>query len=250
MPRPVTDVEADWLRFLLPEDRPGYRDLRSRLEGLVVLGEGRWGEGDLVLGRPGQEIDLEAGMEPVAAFGQILGDGEEVVTLTLHQPDDEGRIEFQIGGVESGAALSGVRERSRWSYSYWSPGAPCPATGGRVREIELIPGELALAISPAARSLWLFDRIALTNRLLPVTNFYNELVMSLGIRDPRLALDHTRLFTENGSFTDGDLRNAFIRYNSTFRKVDPDRFIGAPAGGQKTRSIGERLRGLFGGGPR
>lgn len=248
-PRSVTPVESEWLRFLLPEDRPGYRDLRARLEPLVVLGEGRWGEGDLVLGVAGQEIDLEAGMEPVAAFGQIVGDGDHVVTLTLHQPDDEGRIEFQIGGVDPGEA-TGFRERARWSYSYWSPGAPCPATGGRVREITLIAGELILAISPTARSLWLFDRGDRTNRLLPVTNFYNELVMSLGIREARLALDHTRLFTETTLFSDGDLRTAFIRYNGTFRKVDPDRFIEPATAAPAPRTLGGRLRGLFGGGSR
>lgn len=246
MPRPVTSVEADWLGFLLPDDRPGYSRLRAVVAPLVVLGEGRWGEGDLVLGRDGQSIDLDAGMEPVAAFGGIRYDHGDMITLTLHQPDDEGRVEFQIGGEIS----AGGNEISRWSYSYWSPGDPCPSTGAEVREVELVAGDLLLAISPAARSLWLFDSVTMTNRLLPITNFYNELVMSLGIRDPRLALDHSRLFVERASFSDSDLRAAFIRYNAAFRKVDPDR-LAAPVDQSATpKSLRERLSRIFGGGGR
>jgi hypothetical protein len=242
MSRALTPTEADWLRFLLPDDRPGYRSLRLLVEPMVVLGEGRWGEGDLVLGADGQQIDLEAGMEPVAAFGEIRGEGGERITLTLHQPDDEGRIEFQIGSFVSHDPF---HERSRWSYSYWTPGAPSPSTGEKVREIELIAGELLLAIAPVERALWLFDAGPGTSTLLPITNFYNELVISLGIRDPKLALDHTRLFTENSSFSDADLRMAFIRYNSVFRKVDPERFSMGEPEQPASSSLGNRLRGFF-----
>lgn len=244
MPRPVTPVEADWLDFLLPADRPGYALLRGIVAPLEVLGEGRWGEGDLVLGSDGQTIDLEAGMEPVAAFGEIRHDRGAVITLTLHQPDDEGRVEFQIGG----SIPAGEREISRWSYSRWSPGDRCPSTGGDVREVLLGAGDLVLCISPAARSLWLFDATTMMNTLLPITNFYNELVMSLGIRDPKIALDHSRLFTESGSFGDDDLRAAFQRYNTAFRKIDPDRLSNPadqPAG---PKSLRERLAGIFRGG--
>ena len=244
MPRPVTSIEADWLGFLLPDNRPGYGELRTIVAPLVVLGEGRWGQGDLVLGSDGQTIDLEAGMEPVAAFGEIRYADGESITLTLHQPDDEGRVEFQIGGEIAPGSI----ETSRWSYSYWSPGDHCPSTGSPVREVDLVRGELVLVISPAARALWLFDAISMMNRLLPITNFYNELVMSLGIRDPRIALDHARLFNETASFSDDDLRAAFVRYNSAFRKIDPDR-LAAPIGKTtKPGSLRERLAGMFRGG--
>ena len=244
MPRPVTPVEADWLDFLLPADRPGYAMLRKIVTPLGVLGEGRWGEGDLVLGSDGQTIDMEAGMEPVAAFGQIHYDHGAVMTLTLHQPDDEGRVEFQIGGN----VAAGEREISRWSYSYWSPGDSCPSTGGSMREILLGSGDIVLCISNAARSLWLFDATTMMNRLLPITNFYNELVISLGIRDPKIALDHSRLFTESGSFGDDDLRTAFQRYNTAFRKIDPDRLSTPVDHAAGPKSLRERLSGIFRGG--
>ncbi len=88
------------------------------------------------------------------------------------------------------------------------------------------------------------------NTLLPITNFYNELVMSLGIRDPQIALDHKRLFTAPGSFSDDNLRTAFLRYNSAFRKIDPERLgvmADAPPG---RKSLRERIAGMFGGGNR
>ncbi len=233
-PRLMSGQERAWLDFLLPEDRPGYRPLREQLRSLPVLGEGRWGAGDLILGARGRRIDPEAGMRPVAAYGEINAtapDGKGfVITLAVHYPDEEGLVEFQIATQNIGGVPENFRERSAWTYSRWLPGGPCPATGAVVREIPLNPRRaLLLVISPVKRVLWLHDAEDLTNTLVPVTNYYNELMLLKGIRDPERALDHKRLFSELEDLTDGELRGAFVRYNSGFPKVDPAR-IGEPAG--------------------
>jgi len=230
-PRTPSRREIEWLDFLLPAERPGYRPLRERLRTSMVIGEGRWGAGDLVFGMPEDEIDLTEGMQPVVSYGEVNGctsdDRRFIITLSLHQPNEEGLVEFQIGAEGEKGVPDEFRETSRWSYSYWSPGAPCPATGASVREVPLNPQEdMLLVISPVKRVIWIHDRHDMTNTLIPVTNFYNELMLLKGIRDPDIALDHKRLFTELGDFTSAELRGAFVRYNLAFRKIDPDRVAG------------------------
>lgn len=229
--RPLTAREREWLDFLLPEDRPGYAPVRQHVQGLVVLGEGRWGVGDLVLGRVGQEIDRTRGMEPVVAYGEIEGNSGDVslrITLSLHERDDEDMVEFQTAALELSEIPEDLTERRRWSYSRWSPGDPCPATGAPVRQVWLNDAhDLLLAVSPAKRTLWIHDGIMMTNVLIPITNFYNELMLLKGVRDPRIALNHSLFFTEPDSCSDDELRAGFVRYNMSFRKVDPTRMRGA-----------------------
>ena len=38
-PRPLTSRESAWLDFILPADRPGYREFRSYIEGASTLEE-------------------------------------------------------------------------------------------------------------------------------------------------------------------------------------------------------------------
>jgi len=248
-PRPASPGEEGWLDLLLPSDRPGYRPLREYLRGLVVIGEGRWGRGDLVFGHEGQEIDHTEGMQPVVSYGEIdaVNDGAGfVITLSVHQPNDDGEVEFQIGTRGAPELPDGFTERSRWSYACWSPGEPCPATRGPVREIPLNPGaDLLLVISPAKHVLWLHDVREGTSTLIPVTNFHNELMLLKGVRDPAVAFDHGRLFTATEEFSAGELGQAFVRYNLSFRKIDPARLPGAGDIPREHPSLGERIIKLF-----
>ncbi len=227
-PRPLADRELGWLRLLLPGDRPGYRALWEHASGLLVLGIGRWGEGDMLLGSAGQEVDPDAGMMPILSYGEIAvtaPDGAALtLSLALHAADDEGRVELHATTLEGLQVPDAYVELRRWSYAGWLPGAPCPATGMPVREIGLDDGgRVLLAIAPSRRVLWLHDGVAMTNTPVPVTNFYNELMLLKGMRDPAIALDHTRLFSALDQFSDAELRSAFIRYNMSFRKIDPER---------------------------
>jgi hypothetical protein len=249
-PRPLSARERSWLALLLPTGRPGYDALRDRALALVVLGVGRWGGGDLILGPVGGEIDMEAGSAPVISSGMIeaaASDGAMLeITLALHEPGDEGMIELRVAMLRGGPVPDDYTELRRWSYASWLPGEPCPASGGPVREVPLdTTGTIRLAISPRRRVLWLHDPRAMTNTPVPVTNFHNELMLAAGVRDPAIALDPGRLFSALDEFSDGELRSAFRRYNMSFRKIDPERLapplpeaVGAP-------SLLDRIRSIF-----
>jgi hypothetical protein len=234
-PRELSTQEQAWIEWLLPTDKLGYKQFREQIEKLVILGEGRWGKNDFILGRIGQEIDLTEKMHPTFAFGFIHGIiiGVECdVTISIHEPNEIGQIEMQISPSSSEEIPYELKELKRWTYSTWKPGENCPATGKQVREVNIkTAGDFSytLAISPAQKVLWLHSPIDGTNHLIPVTNFYNELMILKQIRDPKVALDHKNLFTYLQQFTDAELIGAFKHYNVLYKKVDIALFDSIPA---------------------
>ncbi len=241
LPRELSAREHAWMQWLLPSDRPGYKRLADRIRPLCVIGEGRWGKNDLVLGEIGGAIDLTEGMQSVAAFGSITGTPCNV-TLTLHQPNDAGQIEFQISPSSGERVPPEFTETCRWTYSTWSPGDACPATGTPVREVPL-PTRRAgfrLVIAPQQRVMWLHDPEERVNQIIPVSGFYNELVIGKGIRDPKIALNHALLFSEPERFADADIVDAFKRYNVLYKKIGIALFDSPP---ERHASVWEKLFG-------
>ena len=219
--RELSMRESTWLDWLLPVDRPGYREFSDQVKKLIVLGEGRWGTSDHILGRIGQEIDLTEGMQPTFAYGFISGDQCDV-NISLHEPNDEGQIELVASPQRMETIPLDLQELHRWTYSYWEPGAACPATNKPVREITIPTAEdfvFTLALSAAQRSVWLYDPTSRINRIIPVTNFYNELMLAKEIRDPKIALNQKYLFENLELFTDEDFIRAFKRYNVMHKKA-------------------------------
>lgn len=246
-PRRTSSREERWLDLLLPDNSLGYREFRASLRDLLVIGEGRWGRGDYLLGHTGDTIDLTEGMTPVFSFGEVSGvddSGEWSVALSIHTPNDEGIVEFQISPLDRDVLPDEAGEKGGWSYATWSPGLPSPASGEGVREIPLDTegnNELILVVDPSRRVLWLHDQRVGTNALIPITNFYNELMLMRGERNPTIALDHRRLFTVTSEFTDAELQGGFVRYNSLFRKVDPERLAATPVVADDKGSLLARL---------
>ena len=87
------------------------------------------------------------------------------------------------------------------------------------REI-MIEENLVIAIGRRERRLWLYDGESGMNILIPMTNFYNELMLHKNIRDPNIALVSHNFFTHLDKYSDDDLRGAFIAYNNLKRKVE------------------------------
>jgi len=220
-PRKLTKREQAFLYWLLPDDRTGYYHYRDLLETMVVLGEGRRGKGNLVLGHPGDVLDLDAPLASVFAFGVIEGEDKNILVTIREEQEDQ--VEVEIVGSKSDEVPDQFAEKRRWSYSSWSPGDPGPSSGGMVREVKMRGEEnftLVLAISPAEKRLWVYDAKSQVNHLIPVTNYYNELMMLKGIRDPNLALRSTKLFSRLSEFSDEDLARAFLTYNRLKKKVE------------------------------
>jgi hypothetical protein len=249
-PRELSPQEEEWLSMLLPADRAGYAAMKQRLSGCVVVGIGRWGPGDFMLGtQPATDIDLDLPMTPVFAFGEVTGTsqhGDDTIALTLHEENADGHYEFHVVSLRSESVPDGFVERHRWTYSTWRPGDKSPASHVTMREIAIDDkAELVLGIDSGRKAILLHDACDGTNRLVPVTNYYNELVKAVGVRDASIALDHTRLFVEPERFSDDSIRQAFVSYNDLHRKVEPERVRRTAS--SPSRSPWQRVRSLLGG---
>src|SRR5512143_1945782 len=156
-PRKLTEREKDWLLYLLPEDRVLYADYRNKIASMLVIGEGRFGEGNRVLGYEGDEPDLSYSSLPMFACGQIIFK-ECTVQVSIHEFFDN-KIEISINNLSGSEIPEELNEISRWSYSYWKPANPSPFEGDSLREINITKNknETVLVLSPKNRTIWLYD---------------------------------------------------------------------------------------------
>jgi hypothetical protein len=222
-PRPLSARERAWLAWILPAGRPGYERYRTLLADVSVIGQGRRGEGEVILGPSGALPDLNPPLGPVLSYGAIETNFG-TISVTLREPVD-GQISLEIVSHSSERVPDEFEEARRWTYADWNPGDPCPQCGRPVREVPMrasVSGRFVLAVCSADRRLWVCDEATRVNRLIPVTNFYNEIMLHKNIRDPKVALDSKRFFADLGSYTDTDLAHAFRTYNALKTKVHVD----------------------------
>jgi hypothetical protein len=213
-PRKLRQKELDLLEGVLPADRPGYRQYREIINSMVVIGQGRRGPGTYLLGAPGDTPDYSVPVSPVIAFGMVETTHASYA-VTVH--------EF-AGAQLDVDIVSGSDEE---------------VPHHRAVPVDAV---LTLAIAPQERRIWIYDRVSGMNLLLPVTNFHNELMLCKGIRDPKVALDIGQFFIGQAAYTNGDLREAFIRYNAIRRRVKVRTPLPAPAPG----GFFQGLKRLFG----
>ncbi len=215
-PRKLTELEKNLLFSILPENKSGYNAYRKKIENLFVIGKGRFGETNLILGKEGNVPDFTIPSPPVFAIGFVYYENNKADIIINEQIDDE--IEFDI--FFSNALNENLREIKRWSYSEWIPGYNAPGDNSSVREVEIIKNEFLLAIAPGHKKLWLHSYKNGINLLLPVTNFYNYLMLVKNIRSAEIVFKPDRLFSELNSFKDDELIKAFTAYNKYFRHVN------------------------------
>lgn len=216
-PRALRRKERDLLESVLPSDRPGYRRYRDLVSSMVVIGEGRQGAGNLVLGPEGQVPDLISPLAQVVAYG-VVETTLDSFTMTVREYIGN-QIDVEIVSSSLGEIPDHFEEKRRWTYSTWRPGSPSPSHNQPVREV-VIGEAFVLAISRDEKRLWVYDGDSGMNLLIPITNFYNELMLHKHIRDPRVALVSQLLFTQLEEYSNDDLRVSFIAYNKLKRKVD------------------------------
>jgi hypothetical protein len=223
-PRKLGEFEKELLFYLLPEDRKGYAEYRAKIQSMIVIGEGRFGDGNLVLGFEGDIPDLSAeggyASLPVFACGQVTYDNCKL-QLSIHEFFDN-KIETSIDNL-SGETIPKVHsELGRWSYSYWKPGGKSPFPNDKLREINVTEskGEIVLAISIFNHSAWLYESVSGVNHIIPVTNFINELLRGNRSINRSKGIDMNYIFSNLGMFSDSDFRRALVQYNKQWRKVD------------------------------
>jgi hypothetical protein len=213
-PRPLTAPEKNILLWLLPENLSAYKPYNMFMQSSDVLGEGRWGEGDLILDKKISAIDRTLGMPAVIAFGECEINNVPL-SISVHDFNIDDQLEVQFSGIFPVPESPEIK--NKWCYSYWKPGDPCPATGSTVKEIALYDSthtaRYFLAISPAKKVLWLHHTNSGFNQLIPLTSFYDELLRTKHIRDANLIAHPATFFERINDFSDSEYTKALLEYN-------------------------------------
>jgi hypothetical protein len=221
-PRPLRQREREWIEWILPENRPGYLLYRRRLMELAVIGEGRRGAGEIILGSSADQPDFSAPLAPVFAYGMIESDFGGI-SVTVRE-ESFGQVSVEMVSHRSEQIPEQFEEARRWTYSDWLPGKPCPQCRGTLREVlmhahDTHQPEFDFAVCAKDKRIWIHERSSGINRLIPVTNYYNELILKKNIRDPKIALSSSTFFSSLSTYTDDELTAAFASYNRQRAKV-------------------------------
>jgi hypothetical protein len=228
-PRDLTLREKKWLLYLLPEDRQGYAVYRDKIEDMVVIGDGRFGDGNYFLGYKGDEPDLSYSSLPMFASGQIICK-ECIIQISIHEFYDN-KIEFSINSITGDEIPEELTEIRRWSYSYWSPHKASFIENDKLREVELMEkkDEAVLVFSLVYGTIWLFDNKTQINLIIPVTNFVNELLRGNTKIEKTKGINIKYVFEHLDMFGDNDITKAFVQYNKQYHKISlPDAEIAKP----------------------
>jgi len=234
-PRKLTYQEREWLFTALPEKKLGYMQYREIIDGLTVIGFGRFGVGNLILGTEGDIIDLEISSAPIFAVSNISFKKANIY-VTIHE-ELERQIEIDIKADTEGNKLDDLSKSKIWTYSNWIPGEKAPHDNSTVREVHLVRNEIVLAIAPLHKKVWVYNSRSGINHFIPVTNFYNEMILLMETKDPVIALNPGRLFTNLDEFTDEQLTAGFLTYNRHWKRVELDHHLTELKNEQKKKSF-------------
>lgn len=214
-PRKISTTEITLLFSILPQEKSGYNEYRKILPELYVIGEGRFGSGNLLLGSINAKPDLTVSSSPVFAIGSVHTKST-VYDLVIHSIVDS-IIEFQIEPylVEDDFKIEKVI-----TYSLWKPGMKAPEDGSTVYEYEIKYPEYMLAIAPSSKKIWLHDYKTGVNHIIPVSNFFNELMRLRNIKDDNQLKNPAKYFEKIDSFSSLELRLAFLMYNNYLKRFN------------------------------
>ncbi len=240
-PRELTAQERYLLFSVLPENKPGYNLYREKIDKLLVTGYGRFKGNNYMLGKKGTLPDLSFSSTPVFAAGTIEIPGDEIDILINEEIDDE--IEFDVTLKNSDEIPIKIEEQESWNYSVWNPGDKAPHDNSPVRETVISPGEYILAFAPAHKKIWLHESKSGVNHLIPLTNYYNELMRFKRTKDPKRALNPKLIFEKLDEFPDYELLNAFVLYNKYLRRFSNDfsKYLQSP----QQKQTKKRIKYLF-----
>lgn len=222
-PRKLSTIEEYWLNIILPEDRPGYKIYRDKIKELYVIGYGKYPPFNLILGEKDDKPDLTIPAQPIVASGtffyktgkvdvSIFEEFEKQIEIDIHS---EGFYYFEIHPDQ----LMN-REEKIFTISNWLPGQKHPMDNSELRQIEIDPDRITLVISQSYKRIWIYDHQLQTNKLIPITNFYQELLKVLKIHDSKIITDINYFFLNLKKFSDLQIREAFFNYNRSWKKVN------------------------------
>ena len=219
-PRELTSQEKLLLFSVLPDEKPGYRAYREKIDKLAVTGYGRSKNNNFILGNKNTIPDLSFSSSPVFTAGIVTIPGDEIDIMIHEEVDDE--IEFDLSLKNSDVIQVDFELIDKWSYSNWNPGDKSPNDQKEVREIIISPDKYILVFAPTHKKIWMHVFENGVNNLIPLTNFYNELMGFKRIKDPGEALNPRSFFQKLDEFSDYELMNAFVLYNKYMKRFKTD----------------------------
>lgn len=219
-PRQLNDVEKKLLFEILPENKKGYLDYRNKINELMIIGLGRFGGNNFILGKEVINPDLQSPSTPIFAAGTVYLKDEEIDVTINEEIDDE--IEVDISPKNSTILPENLDVVKSVSFSDWNPGDADPYKNKNVREVLIEKDNYVLAIACTINKIWIYDINTKVNHLIPVSNFYNELMLVKNIREKEIVLKPKLLFENIDEYSDSDLFSAFVKYNKYMRRINLD----------------------------
>ncbi|MDR3665865.1 MAG: hypothetical protein P4L35_03370 [Ignavibacteriaceae bacterium] len=212
-PREISNIEKTCLSLILPENKLGYNLYRNKIAAMKIIGDGHFGEGNYFLGHYEPEPDLSFPSAPVFAVG-TLDNGSEQLDIIIHE-ETEDKIEIWFGRDINDITQNDFIVKS---YSYWIPGMNSPFTNSKVREISIRQNDFILAVVPEEKKIWLYESSSGVNHLIPVSNYYNSLMLYRNERNAEKVLNPNLFFNNLGLYNDLELKSALEIYNKYMRR--------------------------------
>ena len=232
LPRKLDDWELEILFQILPQDKPKYNAFRKNFSDFFLIGTSRFGEGNYILANKNDKVDLTAPASNVFAAGIVITDKDKY-DITIHEVF-ENEIEIDFISEKNKIVTESEKIIDSKSYSNWKPGDKSPFSNSNVREVHLIKNEVVIAVCSDEKKIWTYDASTQFNFVIPLTNFYNEIIRVKGERNPETALKPKLLFEKPEMFTDEEIGQGFLLYNKFMKKMNIDYSIFKDVEKQKT----------------
>ncbi len=214
--------EIKLLYAVLPEDKPGYKKYRDLISSMRVMGKGRFNDGNFYIGTGAVKPDLSIPSNPVFAVG-IVKTNIGSIDVLIHEYEDD-LIEVQLSKRVGDDVVVTINDVL--SFSEWSPGYKSPGSNEVVKQFDIIKEKFLLVIDRTNKKIWLHNFESGVNHIIPVSNYFNELMRLKKIKDENLFRSPSLFFNKLNDFTDEEFKLAFYQYNKFMRrfdiKIDPE----------------------------
>ncbi len=217
-PRNLYKSERKILFSVLPESKSGYNKYRQRISEMKVIGQGRFGGGNFILGFEGDEVELDVPSASVFASG-IVKCNQLNFDVTIHEEEEE-QIEYDISPFGKIDVDKEIKIESVTSLSFWNKNETSPYNDSPVNEFVILKNKYTLVIDESEKKIWMNDIETGINHIIPLTNFYNELMRYKNIREHDIALKPGRFFSEVDKYSEEDIISAFLMYDKYMNRFN------------------------------
>lgn len=220
IPRKLNDGELQLIFKLLPSKKEKYAAYRNYIIELYLIGVTRFGDGNYILAAKNDSVDVTSPASNIFANG-IVETNRSKYDISIHEIF-ENQIELDFISRDGNFVNDNEQIISTFTYSNWEPGDKSPITNESVKEIHLIKNEIIIAISESEKKIWVHEKESGYNSLIPLTNFYNEIIRVKGERNPDVALNQQLFFERPELFSDEEIAQGFLLYNKFMKKINLD----------------------------